>query len=409
MISFCSALGALLLPAMVVMRDRARAEQCRDNLRLLGLGIDSFSKNDEQGRFCTGARDWKRDGCPDTYGWVADVVNIPIRVGKRYLICPSNGAPITYADNDLLGAGSLGDLANQPKDGLEWNQLGPTRFEAGLCQPLSGLGGKSPELASGAERSSHVGLFHNRGYRTNYASSWFFARSTVKSMEVNDGRLFSTSTQKGVSGGYLGLRRSDIEGSLVAAQSVPLLGDAALMRGSGTTLHEDIQTSQTPYLYRKGLPLLESFNSGPIAFDPSFSPETGFSPLSTPPRLLLSPRGALCRDIQPVVGEKGNNTDHGGTDNLLWLQDTRAWSTIHGFGQARQVNLLMADFSVKSILDRNGDGYINPGFAIDETMGAAEERRAAYGYSDSRAEFGPADVYSMPVLKLDDFFQSNLE
>ena len=35
-----------------------------------------YSGRSPSGAFCSGAPDYRRDGCMDTYGWVADIVNI---------------------------------------------------------------------------------------------------------------------------------------------------------------------------------------------------------------------------------------------------------------------------------------------------------------------------------------------
>ena len=35
-----------------------------------------FADKDPQERLCTGASDFRRDGCMDTWGWVADLKNI---------------------------------------------------------------------------------------------------------------------------------------------------------------------------------------------------------------------------------------------------------------------------------------------------------------------------------------------
>ena len=82
-------LAALLLPALARAREAARSATCKNNLRQFGVGMHMFADNDPAGRYCTGAYDFRRDGCPDTWGWVADMVNTgAARPGD--MLCPTS-------------------------------------------------------------------------------------------------------------------------------------------------------------------------------------------------------------------------------------------------------------------------------------------------------------------------------
>jgi hypothetical protein len=53
----------------------------------------------------------------------------------------------------------------------------------------------------------------------------------------------------------------------------------------------------------------------------------------------------------------------------------------------------MGDGSVKAIIDRNGDGYLNPGFPIPLGVGTVED-----GYLDNTVELEPFVCFSGPDI-----------
>src|SRR6476620_2076881 len=88
-IAIIGVLVALLLPAIAKAREAARGAACKNNLRQFGMGLNLFADKDPSGRFCSGATDNTRDGCMDTYGWVADLVNSGAAKPAE-MLCPSN-------------------------------------------------------------------------------------------------------------------------------------------------------------------------------------------------------------------------------------------------------------------------------------------------------------------------------
>jgi len=67
------------------------------------------------------------------------------------------------------------------------------------------------------------------------------------------------------------------------------------------------------------------------------------------------------------------------------FQDTRDWYAVHRSG----ANLLMADGSVKTLFDTNGDNFFNPGFAIPATGFDAVQD----GYTPGPCEINSFDVF----------------
>ena len=123
-----------------------------------------------------------------------------------------------------------------------------------------------------------------------------------------------------------------------------------------------------------GSPMCESFNDGP-----------SFSDGSAAIKLVAS--GTPFTDFQvanyPTLGEIGV------ADTIL--QDTRDWFAYH----MKSVNLVFADGSVRAIEDVNGDGFINPGFAVDPAAASFVNT----GYLSSETETNPWEVYPGTLLQ----------
>ncbi|MCR9295085.1 MAG: DUF1559 domain-containing protein [bacterium] len=131
-------LAALLLPAINRARESARKASCQNNLRQIGIGLNMFSDVDPQARVCSGASDFTRDGCMDTVGWVADVVNM--NAGNvNQLRCPSNPLRGSEKLNDLYGKSTA-----NAKEGAK-----PEALTKGVCGQDSW--GNVPSVAGSGE------------------------------------------------------------------------------------------------------------------------------------------------------------------------------------------------------------------------------------------------------------------
>ena len=142
-ISIIGILVAILLPALSVARESARATQCKSNLREFGAGLLSYATTHD-GAFCSGNFNWGRDGAVTEVGWVADLVTINYPVGK--MTCPTNDARLSETFNELLtaNANAFGDpcVTSAAKWGSEPRDLpdGTQAFNA--CREIA----KNPRL-----------------------------------------------------------------------------------------------------------------------------------------------------------------------------------------------------------------------------------------------------------------------
>ncbi|MEZ5940344.1 MAG: DUF1559 domain-containing protein [Planctomycetaceae bacterium] len=389
-IAIIAILAAFLIPAIQKAREAARSAQCKNNLRQFGIGLAVFAENDKAKRVCSGAYDYKRDGCVTKYGWVADLVNSGSAMPQT-MLCPSSTLRGSEKLNDLLGADSVGTVGKLPTE-LQFRLL------EDVCNNTDGL----QSLAAGTDTDGNgytdAAEFIGRkmlaeGYGTNYSSSWYMVRSRAKVVENSGtGDLETFTDLKGLAGGFGPATLPLLESSPVPSSNIPFLGCGSPGDASEASLVESI-----PGFMVAGERLAESFNDGPAYWN-----ATSVDLIPTGTVITPATSGtpcAWCDDVLPTSSAAGN----AGGDGILWLQDTRDWYALHGGGGKGSCNLLMADGSVKTIFDINGDGYLNPGFAA--VGGTAEFD----GYTDGTVELEPFEVFSGPSIENAGFLKGDYE
>ncbi len=400
-IAIIGVLAALLLPAVIRAREAARNATCKNNLREIGVGIAMFGDRDPQGRLCTGASDFRRDGCQDTWGWVADIANLNAAIPGE-LLCPSNPLRGPEKLNDCLGKDTTDAKDGAPLDRLASGVCGSAQW-AGLSG-TTGAGTWANTAPSTDERAAIVSrAIMDKGYNYNYASGWHFVRSVPKfnfDASVSPAAIVSLGTagnqgMKGLSTTEGGLKRRTLENAPVVSSNVALMGDAAPgdideailsqtlaygpLLADGVTADPFANLSnETKRFIDAGELLNEAFNDGPAFWDNT----------SATLNLVTHPADLTFQIDCEVRGSCPPPTTGSGT----YLQDTRDWYAVHGGGRNASCNILMADGSVKEFADLNNDKFLNPGFPIPDTL--TDTEYAVIGYRDSQVELPAERIFN---------------
>jgi prepilin-type N-terminal cleavage/methylation domain-containing protein/prepilin-type processing-associated H-X9-DG protein len=328
-ISIIGILVAILLPAVNVARESARSTSCRNNLKEIGTGLQSYATRN-QGKLCSGAFDWLLDGAVTETGWVADLVNAGVPVGE--LLCPTNPGRFAETYNDLLNADTTGfdmyacvdRLGRQPGAAPDGSII------VNPCRRIAGnfMGGFPLPPGSDVRRQAIEEYILSKGFNTNYTASWFMVRSSPRL--DNSGNLINGQAgcaaslkERGSTMGPLYVART--ETSKFATSFIPLLGD-----GSGGEMLTQAIGGIQPGLYTT-----KSFTGGPVEKTTMQAPTFA---AGTP------------RDGPVGWWAKWNNDT---------LQDYRAFGPVH---RGNQCNILFADGSVRSYTDEDEDSLLNNGF-----------------------------------------------
>ena len=341
-ISIITILAALALPAINAAREASRQNVCVNNLRQLGVGLHEQATR--RASYCSGAWDWVQDGPVTEKGWVADLVNTGIPVGK--MLCPSNNSKLSEVYNQLytIDASTLnhcvdhvGTPASVAPDGSP------------IVNPCRRMIDSGMAPGGGARQIVIENQVYNKHFNTNYIASWFLVRGGV-SLDVSgnprpqksgcDNTLRSTN----VTTGPLVQARLDA----VGGSFVPFLADGA--------------SNGFPALQINGVSsdgVTKSYTNGPVLkstlLPPSFAPGT------------------------PRDGASG----WWGVWTKQTLQDYRGFAPLH----RHTCNVLFADGSVRAFVDENRDGFLNNGFP------------AGNGFLDDRVEIPLKEMSSLYALE----------
>jgi len=345
-ISIIGILAALLLPAISRAREAARGTQCQNNLKQFGIGMASRAASDPQGAFCSGSFDFERDGVPTEIGWVADAVKRGFMVSE--LRCPSNGAKASKAIHQMLTLPVSSFTTGPCLDGLgEPSFVDEMGAEIKNITRMISENGVAPETE---QRSELVRVkMIEQGYNTNFAASWFLTRSEFRL--DGDGNLQSDKPACGADPRGTHVTRGPLTTRVLDAgrapiSTVPFLCDASY--GGVLTASSGDILSGTPYT----VPMV----GVPVHNVASPAAPSNAAVLQTPSFPAGTPRSGTAGWLRSW--------------NYETRQDYRGMAALHD----GQVNVLMADGSVRSLSDTNGDGFINNGFPATTGMWTSDEQ-----------------------------------
>jgi prepilin-type N-terminal cleavage/methylation domain-containing protein/prepilin-type processing-associated H-X9-DG protein len=389
-IAIIAILMALVLPAIQSAREAARSLQCKNNLRQFGIALYAWSDADPAKRICSGQFDLSGDGDPTLYSWVGNVVAVNGGSPAK-MLCPSNSAQGSETLNEMIGVVTPSSNPSIPRPyGRGGHGLvfagDPTQTGA----LSSGINGTTPGTA---DRTAVVQHWVRTGFNTNYASSWFMTRGQlVTSTNPTDGNLLIklpycrslvTSSAQGADATCTGpLTQIQISTSEISSNAIPLLGDAApgdadvgVLGGSVFTSPAVGTSLDDNGVLVNGHRLCDKANNGP-----SDTFNGGI-------RTLSSMIGGSWSEAGPFLSfpERYLTAGERIPNSYSVLQDTRAWYAVHKTGG----NILMADGSVKTIFDLNGDGFFNPGFDVDPNLQTTNK----VGYARGPCEVNSFDVF----------------
>jgi prepilin-type processing-associated H-X9-DG protein len=193
----------------------------------------------------------------------------------------------------------------------------------------------------------------------------------------------------------------------VPTSNIPLIGDAAPGDVDEATVPIEVARRDSDWIGAQlsgsggvstgkgekiflvpGALLTEAFNDGPAFWS------TGTSRLA----LIKDGHDLFTQYAAELAGAIPAPTSASATAQpTSYLQDTRDWFAVHGGSTKGSCNILMADGSVKTFYDTNGDKFLNPGFPVSGVVSGGTALEV--GYTDGQIELPPGEIFSGVFLE----------
>ncbi len=345
-ISIITVLVAILTPAVQMARESARSIECQSQLRQFGMSFLSHAET-SGGELCSGAFDWSEDGCVTEIGWVADLVELEVPVGK--MLCRSNPYQLSDAYSDLLVLGDGDFTTCVDMKGSEPYTLPDGSTVTNPCRTIIETLAADPAATEfGPDNLSRREFVEKnifkKHFNTNYTASWYLVRSGALidgsgNLRQKDATCGDSTASRNCTKGPIDV--VGIDTAAMASAFIPLMGDG----GAGADfLTEDIGEN----LSSTGLVI--SYTPGPRK------------------------RADMTR---PDLDSSGDPFPAGTPESTWWsvwakdsVQDFRAFYPVHNGG----CNFLFADGSVRQVMDTVEDGMLNNGFTPTATNGFANDK-----------------------------------
>ncbi len=278
-VAIIALLVAILLPALGSAREAAKSSKCAMNLKSFGTAFEIYSSQDRNESMCSGAFDHLRDGDVRKVGWVADVTNLKVGSPGK-MLCPTNRYKINEKVADYTGAATTGT---------------PNPLRAGTVP-----------IMDSSIAASKRNEFWNKGYNSNYATTWHFSRGDPTAADGYGSDGDTSDPGKCPRDGDGPLNKGHLSGS-VAPSIIALMGDSRQGDGNDSLVNQayanTINTFCDEDVIKAGEYTVESFTDG-MSVD--FATVTGDS----------GRKGHEFNDIAPL--HNANSDGCGGYANVLF-------------------------------------------------------------------------------------------
>ncbi len=354
-IAIIALLVSILLPSLSSAREAAKASACASHLRTFSAGFEIYAAEDHRLARSSGAFDHRRDGDVRQIGWVADIINLKIgNPGK--MLCPTNRWRVSEKVADYTGAAATG--SDNP---IRWGNNGG----AAVVPIIDPVG--NPQDAQ---------ELWNKGYNTNYATTWHFSRGDPTAIDGYGSNGDPTDPSKCPRDGDGPLNDGHLSGSPVSADRIAVMGDARAGDSGDSEVTaayaEKINTFAGREVVRAGDFTVESFTDG---MNVDYSAVT----------LDAGRKGHEFNDIAPLHNPKGGDTV-GGYANVLFADGHVA--RVYDTG-----GMLSYYGDPANPVENRPDGFIGPykgasgGFQINKS--AFDEIKADIWYGRLRTKPKP--------------------